>query len=162
MLAPGPAKSASPAAPDRPPPPHDAIPATCWADVGGDGGRLSTGGVPREIGPGLGPSMRQESVYTPTAQEGAARRGDGSRPSRWVASAKAVGGGPNAGVGRSHDCMGSSRLRATAAPCDGRSQGRVRGPPLPPPPLERALTTGRADRARRPTGNLLGWAARPH
>ena len=38
--------------------------------------------------------MRQEGVYTPTPQEGAPRRGDGSGPSRWVGSARAVGGCP--------------------------------------------------------------------
>ena len=81
-------KSTRPGAPSRPPGTLRAAPR---AGYGGGGGGPSTGGLPLGVGSGSGPSMRQEGVYTPTAQEGAPGRGDGleshpgggNSPRRW-------------------------------------------------------------------------------
>ena len=153
-------RGASRGAPNRPP---DTLPAAPRANTRGNGGGLSTGGFPLGMGLGPGPSMRQEGVYTSTAQEGAPRQGDGSGPLSVGGLCTGGGKGLHTGVGRLRDGMGPSRRGAAAVPRAGRSQGRVKEPPtLPPPPPKRTAAAGGADRVHWLTGDRLGWTPRRH
>ena len=107
--------------------------------------------------------MRHEGAYTPTAQEGAPRRGDGSGPLSVGGLRPGGGKGSHTSVGRLRDGMGP-RCRGAAAVPRARRSGvcHETPPPLPRPPPERTAAAGRADRAHRLTGEWLGWTPRRH
>ena len=81
-------------------------------------------------------------------------------PSWRVGSARAVAGPPlwrGAVAGR----HGTKPPRRCGCPLRWAQPGTCPGHnPPPPPPPKRTVTTGRADRARRLTGDWLGWAPR--
>ena len=67
--------------------------------------------------------MGHEGVYTPTAHEGALRRGDGLESLLGGGGGSHLGGtkGPTSGCGRWRDGTGPGRRSAAAIPHIGRS-----------------------------------------
>ena len=150
-------RGARPNAPDRPP---DTIPAAPTANTGGNGGGLSTSEFPLGMGPGPGSSMWQEGVYVPTTQEGAPRRGDGSRPlSMGGGCAQVVAGVPTpawGGCGMAWD-QAAAALRLSLAL--GQSGACQEPPPPSPPPPPTARTDGGRGPSRQgaKANRLLAW-----
>ena len=82
-------------------------------------------------------------------------------PYWWVGPAGAVAGGPSfawGGRGMAWDLAAAVMRLCFALGAAGHMSWGI--PPLPTPPPEPTVTTGRADRARRLTEDLQGWAPR--
>ena len=108
------------------------LPVTPAAGDGGYGNGSSPGNPPppHEVARGTGPPARHEGVYTPTAHEGAPRRGDGPRGRE---PARAVAGGPTPEWGGG----GMAKVTPAAAlqlPLAVGMAGTVAKDPPPPPP----------------------------
>ena len=147
---------------DAPDQPLGTLPAAPRASIGGNGGGPSTAGLPLGMGSGTGPSMRQEGVYTPTAQEGAPRGGDGPGP-------LSVGGFRLGSERTPHRCGAVARWHGTKPPrrcsCHSRcaQRGVCQGTPLPSlPPPGKTAAANQTDRVHRVPGGWLGWPSRRH
>ena len=148
-------RGAKPDAPDRP---LGTLPAAPTASSRGNGSAPSTGWLPLGMGSGTGPSIQQECLYAHSPRGCPAAR-------LWPFAPLSGGIPPGQWQGAPHWCGAVARWHGTNPPrrcgCPWRrAQPGARQAPLalPSPQPGQTAAASQADRARRLTGDWLGWA----